>query len=238
MKDESSQAERFSCIVLATQGVKIEILVDFEGPKLRSIFLSVTALSYTLEVTSMRLFRLPITTCLAALFLLPASLGAQQVIKPNSTEQTSFDVIGIQTRTNNAKEASGNGQIGNLWQRLFQEGALNQITGRADEFITVVYTDYASDWNGDYTYTLGTKVKPGTKPPDGMVAVTVQPGKYLEFVSEIGQRQQVAPEAWKKIWTYFQNPSSPQRAYKTDFERYAPTDPADVQAHIFLGVKP
>jgi len=166
------------------------------------------------------------------------SLGAQQVIKPNSTDQTSFEVMGIQTRTNNAKEASGNGEIGKLWQRLFQEGVLNQIPDRADEFITVVYSDYATDWNGDYSYTLGSKVKPGSKPPNGMVVVTVQSGKYLEFVSATGPGEKVVPEVWKQIWEYFHVPSNPQRAYKTDFERYAPSDPGDLQGHIFIGVKP
>lgn len=164
-------------------------------------------------------------------------IGAQQVIKPTPADQSSFDVIGIQSRTNNAKEATGNGEIPKLWQRLFQQGVLNSIPSRADDSIVAVYSNYASDWNGDYTYTLGAKVKPGTKPPEGMSAVTVQSGKYLEFVSGIGPGEKVVPEAWLQIWTYFQNSSNPPRAYKTDFERYAPTDPANVQAHIFIGVK-
>ena len=174
---------------------------------------------------------------LTALFAAPALLGAQQVIKPTPTDQSSFDVIGIQSRTNNAKEATGNGEIPKLWQRLFQEGVLNRIPGHADDSIVVVYSNYASDWNGDYTYTLGAKVKPGTKPPEDMAVVTVQSGKYLEFVSGMGLGEKVVPEAWMQIWTYFQNSSNPPRAYQTDFERYAPTDPANVQAHIFIGVK-
>jgi len=155
------------------------------------------------------------------------------------TEQTAFDVIGIEARTNNEQEAQGNGAIRRQWQRLFKENILNRIPDRIDQSIVAVYTNYAGDWNGDYTYILGARVKPGTKAPPGMVAVTVPAGKYVEFVSARGNGQQVIPEVWKQIWTYFQEPGSPARAYKSDFERYEYySDQSDVQAHIFMGVKP
>ena len=92
-------------------------------------------------------------------------LTAQDTMKPKPTEQASFDVIGIEARTNNAQEATADGAIGQQWQRLFTEGILDQIPDQTDESITVVYTNYASDWNGDYTYVLGAKVKSGTKAP-------------------------------------------------------------------------
>lgn len=166
-------------------------------------------------------------------------MHAQDVTQPRSAEQSGFAVIGIETRTNNAQESAGNGAIPQLWQRLFAEGILDRIPDRADESITVVYTNYASDWNGDYTYTLGAKVKPGTKAPAGMVLVTVPAGKYLEFQSARGPGHEVVPAVWKQIWTYFQQPGNPARAYKSDFERYqGPSDPNNVQAQIYIGVKP
>jgi predicted transcriptional regulator YdeE len=176
---------------------------------------------------------------LAATFALGATmLSAQDTMKPEPTQQDTFDVIGIQVRTNNAREASGDGAIPKLWQRLFAEGILNQIPGKTDQLITVVYSDYASDWNGDYDYTLGAKVKSGTKPSEGMVSVTVPAGRYLEFESARGPGQTVVPVVWKQIWAYFQDPANPQREYKADFEHYEPSDPANVQAHVFIRVKP
>jgi predicted transcriptional regulator YdeE len=71
-----------------------------------------------------------------------------------------------------------------------------------------------------------------------IVAVYIAPGKYEEFVTAKGPGQEVVPAAWMKIYTFFQQPSVPPRAYKTDFETYAPSDPANVQGHIFIGVKP
>ena len=175
----------------------------------------------------------------ATLTFAATTLSAQDTMKPKPTQQDAFNVIGIQVRTNNVKEATGDGALPKLWQRLFAEGILNQIPDKADQSITVVYTDYASDWNGDYDYTLGAKVKAGTKAPEGMVLVTVPAGKYLEFESARGPGQTVVPEVWKQIWAYFQDPANPQRDYKADFERYeAMSDPTNVQAHIFIRVKP
>ena len=49
----------------------------------------------------------------------------------------------------------------------------------------------------------------------------------------------VVPEVWKQIWVYFQEPGNLARAYKGDFERYdSMSDPSNMQAHIFMGVKP
>src|ERR1035441_1235283 len=157
--------------------------------------------------------------CLALLIatawlLTVGAAEAQDAMKPKQTEPPRFEVIGIQARTNNARESRADGAIPKQWQRLFMEGVLNRIPDRLDQSIVAVYTDYASDWNGDYTYILGAKVKPGTKAPDGMVAVMVPTGKYVEFESARGPGQEVVPEVWKRIWTYFQEPGNPARAYK------------------------
>ena len=175
----------------------------------------------------------------AALAFGVTMLLGRETMKPKPTQQDSFDVIGIQDRTNNAKEVSGDGALPKLWQRLFSEGVLNQIADKADQAITVVYTNYAGDWNGDYDYILGAKVKSGTNAPEGMVSVTVPAGKYIEFESARGPGQSVVPEVWKQIWAYFQEPGNPTRDYKADFERYdAMSDPGNVQSHIFIRVKP
>src|ERR1017187_6662634 len=142
-------------------------------------------------------------------------LAAQDAVKPKQIEQAEFEMIGIEARTNNTQEAGGNGVIPKQWQRLFMEGLLNGIPDRSDQSIVAVYTNYASDWNGDYTYILGAKVKPGTKAPAGMVAVTVPAGKYLEFVTAKGPGAEVIPPAWMQIYGYFQTHPTPARAFKT-----------------------
>ena len=175
----------------------------------------------------------------ALTLLFSITLNAQQVAKPTPVDPASFDFIGISARTTNAAEMSGQGEIPKLWQRLFTENLLNSIPDRADDQIVAVYTDYANGASGEYTYLLGSKVKPGTKPPAGMVAATVPAGKYLEFVTEKGPGAQVVGAAWMQIYGYFQDPAHSQRSYKTDYETYAPpSDPNAVQGHIFIGIQP
>jgi predicted transcriptional regulator YdeE len=190
-------------------------------------------------IQDIRIRVIPSLVLCAAFVFSARAQQMQDAMKPKATDQSEFQVIGIEARTNNAQEATGSGVIPKQWQRLFMEGILNQIPDRSDQSIAVVYTKYASDWNGDYTYILGAKVKPGTKAPEGMVPVTVPAGKYVEFESARGLGQEVVPQVWKQIWTYFQEPGNPSRAYKTDFELYeGPQDPNNVQAHIFIGLKP
>ncbi len=166
------------------------------------------------------------------------SVRADDTMKPKSSEQPAFDVIGISVQTNNAAESTGDGEIPKLWQRLFMEGVLNRIPDRTDESIVSVYTKYASDATGEYTVVLGARVKPGTKPPEGMVAVSVPAGKYLEFVSAKGPGQEVVPVVWRQIYGYFQGPGVPSRAFKADYEQYdGPFDGNAMQAHVFIGVK-
>jgi predicted transcriptional regulator YdeE len=175
----------------------------------------------------------------AAFGLAVCGVAAQEAVQPKQTEHLGFEVIGIEARTNNTQESGGNGAIPKQWQRLFMEGVLNHIPDRADQSIVAVYTKYASDWNGDYTFILGAKVKAGTKAPEGMVAINVSGGKFVEFTSKRGRPEQVVPEIWKEVWTYFQTPGSPARAYGTDYEIYDDmTDPANVQVRLYLGVKP
>jgi predicted transcriptional regulator YdeE len=188
-------------------------------------------LNYTRRVALFFVFGLTIP-CI----ILP--LRAQNAMTPKLTDQSSFDVIGLETRTNNGAEMTGNGEIPKLWQRLFTEGVLNRIPDRADEAVVAVYTKYASDAAGDYTYILGAKVKAGAKAPAGMVAITIPAGKYEQFVSAKGPGAEVIPPAWKEIYSYFQAPGATPRLFKTDFERYDDmSDPNAVQAHIFIGVK-
>jgi len=166
------------------------------------------------------------------------SLMAQDTMKPTSSEQAAFDVIGISARTTNTTERGGGGEIPKIWQRLFMENVLNRIPDRSDDAIVAVYTNYAGDENADYTYVLGAKVKSGTKAPDGMVSVSIPAGKYDEFVSAKGPGPEVIPPLWMHVYSYFQTPGSPKRAFKSDFERYeGPMDPNAMQAHIYIGVK-
>jgi predicted transcriptional regulator YdeE len=172
---------------------------------------------------------LKLTIAIALLFL-----GADPMPPKIIDHQEAFTVIGISVRTNNAKETTPDGQIGKTWQRLSQEKFLDKIPNKSDKNIIAVYTDYASDKDGDYTFILGAKVTSDKEIPAGMVVVKIPAGRYAQFTSEKGPAYKVVPEVWKRIWT---SPDA-NRSYKADFEIYdqRATDPENSQVDVYVGI--
>ena len=164
---------------------------------------------------------------------------AQSNAPANLVEVKSFTVIGISCRTDNAKEASGQGCIGKQWARLFTEDILDKIPDRADKNTIAVYTNYASDKDGEYTYVLGAKVKEDAVAPSGMVKTTIPAGRYAKFTSDTGPAPVVVPANWKKVWATSKAQPGGNRLYKTDFEVYdqRATDPQKTQMDIYVGVR-
>ncbi|MFP5227626.1 MAG: GyrI-like domain-containing protein [Acidobacteriota bacterium] len=167
-----------------------------------------------------------------------SSAPAASASVPKIVDQASFTVVGVTVRTNNAKEAGGQGEIPQLWQSAMQNGTLEQIPNKAGDGLVVVYSDYASDHTGDYNYTLGYKVTSADKIPDGMVAKTIPAGRYAVLTSAQGPPQEVIAALWQRI-----NSMTPQqlggvRAYKDDFETYGElTDFSSMQMTAHLGLR-
>jgi predicted transcriptional regulator YdeE len=156
----------------------------------------------------------------------------------HTVEIPAFAVIGIEARTTNAKEAAPDGIIGKQWQKFFSEGIPQKIPNRIDPNFYAVYSDYANDHNGEYSFLIGVKVKDGTAPPNGMTAKQVLVGKYAVITSEKGPFPKVVPAAWTKIFS-LEEAGKLKRAYQTDFELYdqRAQDPQNGQVDICIGVK-
>jgi predicted transcriptional regulator YdeE len=174
----------------------------------------------------------------AALFVSRAFAG-KGGMKPKVVHEQSFTVVGVAARTSNAKEMTAEGMIGKLWSRMTQEGLLAQIPNKADGNIVAVYTDYASDHDGEYTYVLGAKVKNASKIPEGMVAKTVPAGKYAVFTSDRGPAYKVVPQAWKAINSLPKTETGGDRTYGADFELYdqRAQNSDDVVVDIYIGIR-
>jgi predicted transcriptional regulator YdeE len=149
-----------------------------------------------------------------------------------------FTVIGIEARTTNAKEATGDGIIPKQWQKFFQEGVLGKIPNKASQNIYALYTKYASDRNGEYNFVIGAMVKDGTVAPVGMVTRHVPAAHYLVLTSEKGVLRKVVPDAWLALWK-LEDEGKLKRAYQTDFEIYdqRSEDPQSAQVDIYIGLK-
>jgi predicted transcriptional regulator YdeE len=160
-------------------------------------------------------------------------------VKPKVLHEKSFTVVGIAARTSNAKEMTAEGLIGKIWSRMTQEGLLAQIPNKADGNIVAVYTDYASDHDGEYTYVLGAKVKDASRIPEGMVAKTIPAGKYAMFTSERGPAYQVVPKAWQRINALPKTEIGADRTYRADFEIYdkRAQNSDDVVVDVYVGIR-
>ena len=161
-------------------------------------------------------------------------------MNPKIVEQAGFDVVGIEARTNNAKEMSGQGVIGAQWGRFMAEGILGKIPNRAGDVIYALYTGYAKDRNSDYDYVIGARVSAAASIPPGMVLKHVPAGKYAMIMSDKGPGFQVVPAAWQRVWQMEdQSQLGGVRAYATDFEVYdeRAQDPQAAQVDLYVGVK-
>jgi predicted transcriptional regulator YdeE len=181
----------------------------------------------------------PLAVVIAAIFLLAVGSAGDTTMNPKIVQQPEFTVIGITARTSNAKEMTADGVIGKQWARLMQEGLLAKIPDKADQAMIAVYTDYASDKNGEYTYILGAKVKSGTEPPAGMVARKIPAARYAVFTTEAGPGPKVVPEAWMRINSLPVSAVGGDRVYRVDFEVYdeRAADPQNLRADIYIGIK-
>lgn len=162
-----------------------------------------------------------------------------QAMDPKIVDQDEFTVVGISARTTNAREMTPQGEIGRMWGRFMQDGVLAKIPNKSDPRIIAVYTDYASDHNGEYTYVLGARVASDADVPAGMIAKKIPAGKYAVFTSEKGAAPKVVPELWMKINSLPQDSVGANRLYRADFEIYdeRAMDPQNLQMDVYLGIR-
>ena len=118
--------------------------------------------------------------CLVSVPIALAAVGLTlgDTMSPKIVEEKEFSVIGIEARTNNAKEMSPDGVIPKQWGRFFKEGVSEKIPNKVDPTIYTVYMGYASDRNGDYDFVIGCKVSDVSTVPPGMIVKKVPKGRY------------------------------------------------------------
>ncbi len=149
-----------------------------------------------------------------------------------------FLVIGISTRTTNARETTKDAVIPKMWARLHEEDVLTRIPNRVDAHVIAVYCDYENGKDGLYNYVLGAKAKPTKSIPPGMVAQKIVPGEYAVFTDKGGPPPQMIVNLWKQIWS-LEKPGQLERAYQTDYEVYygdLRPNPPNAHVAIYIGL--
>jgi predicted transcriptional regulator YdeE len=149
-----------------------------------------------------------------------------------------FDVIGISVRTSNRVEMSGGGKIPKLWGEFYTGGIIGQIPNKANDAIIVLYYDYESDKDGEYSYLIGARVNSTAEVPKGMSVRHVPAGNFALFTTDRGPVAEVVQKGWQQIWSVPKNQPGGDRAYKVDYEVYdaRSRDPQSSQVDIYIGI--
>ena len=184
---------------------------------------------------------------LVLLSLVPMLTHAQPVIeggfnmKKVQTYQTEKKIVGIKTRTNNRLEANSlEGKIFPVVKQYFHQNVAANIPNRMDPGTTFcIYTDYESDYLGDYTYFIGEEVTSFDGIPDDLETLIIPPQKYIKLTNGPGSMPDVVRKPWQQIWQMTPGELGGIRSYITDFEIYdeRSRDHQNIVLDIYIGIQ-
>lgn len=162
--------------------------------------------------------------------------------KQISITRPEIKLVGLKVRTNNSIEMGDfmKGKIFPCVRRYFQEELFSKIQHRKNPGTTFcAYTDYESDYNGDYTYLIGEEVLSHHDIPDGFEKLIIPSQVYAKFTAGPGSMPTVLRDAWKEIHGLSVADFGGPRRYHTDFEIYdeRAKDHDQIIFDIFIGVK-
>ena len=157
------------------------------------------------------------------------------------TELPEIKLLGILCRTNNTAEMNiSSAKIAPTIQKYFRQAVGEEIPNRKNPGTTYcVYTDYESDFTGDYTYFIGEEVKVGGDSMEGFSSIIIPAQNYAKFTSKPGVMPEVCIDMWQNIWKMKSGELGGKRAYLADFEVYdkRALDPSKTVLDIYVGVK-
>jgi predicted transcriptional regulator YdeE len=157
------------------------------------------------------------------------------------TELPEIKLIGISCRTNNTSEMNiSTAQIAPTMQKYFQQALGEEIPNRKNPGTTYcVYTNYESDFTGDYTYFIGEEVNFLNPVSKEFAAIIIPAQSYAKFTSQPGAMPGVCISMWQNIWKMESEELGGKRAYIADFEVYdnRALDLSKTVLDIYLGVK-
>ena len=157
------------------------------------------------------------------------------------TELPEIKLLGILCRTNNTAEMNiSSAKIAPTIQKYFRQAVGEEIPNRKNPGTTYcVYTDYESDFTGDYTYFIGEEVKFVGDSMEGFSSIIIPAQNYAKFTSKPGIMPEVCIDMWQNIWKMKSGELGGKRAYLADFEVYdkRALDPSKTVLNIYVGVK-
>lgn len=154
-----------------------------------------------------------------------------------------IELVGITCRTNNDQifkcDPSTN-IIAATVQKYFHNELFQKISHRKNPGVTYcVYTNYESDFTGDYTYFIGEAVESFDDAEPEFQKLTIPPQTYAKFTNQPGPMPNVCIEMWKSIFKMTPVDFEGKRSYIADFELYdeRSADHQHVILDIYIGIK-
>lgn len=143
-----------------------------------------------------------------------------------------FTVVGIAVRTTN-QDYKSQKDISDLWDMFFSRNIIGMIPDKISNDIYCIYTDYESDFTGEYTTILGCRVSGTDKVSMDLTIKEIPASKYYKYISE-GELPYAVGKTWAHIWK-----SNIDRAYLADFDIYGEEakDPSNAKITTFLSIK-
>ena len=140
----------------------------------------------------------------------------------NIVRMESFTVMGREVRTSNARELSGQGSIAQLWSKI------NADLGAP----VAVYSEYASNKDGEYNYMLGVEIGNNETLQLQFSKRDTEEGDYVCLKTEGPVTPQLVAGLWRQIWD-LEQAGALSRTYITDFEIYTGNG-----LELYVGVTP
>lgn len=122
-------------------------------------------------------------------------------------------------RTNNFNDDAMMQKISTMWKEAFT------VLNNKDDIIYGLYSDYESDYKGDYT--LSVAIESG----EGDTTIKIPETNYEKFEVDTSDEHGIL-KAWKEIWE-LEEKGELKRAYSVDFEKYYPNS----QVEIYIAVQ-
>ncbi len=149
--------------------------------------------------------------------------------------------VGITGTTSLARELDpSTSVIGPLATQYFQEGIAENIPKRKNPGNTIMlYTNYESNYQGEYLFGIGEEVFDERTHHWGDMII-IPKGPYLKFTTDPEPYPQVIIDAWKEIWVLEDKGElGAERRYNVDFQLHdeRSLDLERMVIDIFIGVK-
>lgn len=162
-------------------------------------------------------------------------------MKKEFIQRGEIKLVGLTTRTNNHNEMNAaTGKIGGVINEFFSNQLASKIMDRKNPGVTLsVYTEYASDEHGEYTYFFGEEVSDFNHIPEGLQTLIIPTAQYQKFTTPAGKMPDIVIQAWQAIWKMTPEDFSGTRAYQADFEVYdqRSQDPENAVVDIYIGIR-